>query len=84
MRMIVARVEKRWTVTLETDMEGKEGSLDTVFAEYCSEGTIAPLCMIRRETWRLGMTRTVTMGAEMEGDGDDDDIPRVEPKESSS
>ncbi|KAH8599923.1 alkaline-phosphatase-like protein [Bisporella sp. PMI_857] len=29
------------------------GGSDTVFAEYCGEGTIAPMCMIRRGPWKF-------------------------------
>jgi choline-sulfatase len=33
-------------------LENKSGGSDTVFAEYCGEGTIAPLMMIRRGPWK--------------------------------
>ena len=33
-------------------LENREGGSDTVFAEYCGEGTIAPLMMIRRGPWK--------------------------------
>ena len=33
-------------------LESRVGGSDTVFAEYCGEGTIAPLCMIRRGPWK--------------------------------
>lgn len=34
-------------------LEGRRGGSDTVIAEYCGEGTIAPLCMIRRGPWKF-------------------------------
>lgn len=34
-------------------LENREGGSDTVFAEYCGEGTIAPMCMIRRGDWKF-------------------------------
>jgi choline-sulfatase len=33
-------------------LEGRSGGSDTVFAEYCGEGTIAPMMMIRRGDWK--------------------------------
>ncbi len=33
-------------------LENRTGGSDTVFAEYCGEGTIAPLMMIRRGDWK--------------------------------
>ncbi|XMA20441.1 hypothetical protein WAI453_013232 [Rhynchosporium graminicola] len=33
-------------------LESREGGSDTVFAEYCGEGTIAPMMMIRRGPWK--------------------------------
>ena len=33
-------------------LQGREGGSDTVFAEYCGEGTVAPLMMIRRGPWK--------------------------------
>lgn len=33
-------------------LQQKDGGCDTVFAEYCGEGTIAPLMMIRRGEWK--------------------------------
>ena len=33
-------------------LENRSGGSDTVFAEYCGEGTIAPMCMIRRGHWK--------------------------------
>jgi choline-sulfatase len=33
-------------------LEDRSGGSDTVFAEYCGEGTIAPLMMIRRGPWK--------------------------------
>jgi choline-sulfatase len=33
-------------------LENRAGGSDTVFAEYCGEGTIAPLMMIRRGDWK--------------------------------
>jgi len=34
-------------------LENREGGSDTVFAEYCGEGTVAPLMMIRRGPWKF-------------------------------
>jgi choline-sulfatase len=34
-------------------LKGQDGGNDTVFAEYCGEGTIAPMCMIRRGPWKF-------------------------------
>jgi choline-sulfatase len=34
-------------------LENREGGSDTVFAEYCGEGTIAPLMMIRRGDYKF-------------------------------
>ncbi|KAF8847309.1 choline-sulfatase [Acephala macrosclerotiorum] len=33
-------------------LQGREGGSDTVFAEYCGEGTVAPMMMIRRGEWK--------------------------------
>jgi choline-sulfatase len=33
-------------------LENRAGGSDTVFAEYCGEGTIAPMMMIRRGEWK--------------------------------
>ena len=33
-------------------LENRAGGSDTVYAEYCGEGTIAPLMMIRRGDWK--------------------------------
>jgi choline-sulfatase len=33
-------------------LEDRSGGSDTVFAEYCGEGTIAPMMMIRRGDWK--------------------------------
>ena len=33
-------------------LENRAGGCDTVYAEYCGEGTIAPLMMIRRGDWK--------------------------------
>jgi choline-sulfatase len=33
-------------------LENREGGSDTVFAEYCGEGTVAPMMMIRRGDWK--------------------------------
>ncbi|PBP17953.1 choline-sulfatase [Diplocarpon rosae] len=33
-------------------LENRPGGSDTVFAEYCGEGTIAPMMMIRRGPWK--------------------------------
>lgn len=33
-------------------LENRPGGSDTVFAEYCGEGTIAPMMMIRRGDWK--------------------------------
>jgi choline-sulfatase len=33
-------------------LQNREGGSDTVFAEYCGEGTIAPMMMIRRGAWK--------------------------------
>lgn len=33
-------------------LQDREGGSDTVFAEYCGEGTVAPLMMIRRGPWK--------------------------------
>ena len=33
-------------------LENREGGSDTVFAEYCGEGTVAPMMMIRRGPWK--------------------------------
>ncbi|EPE33551.1 Alkaline phosphatase-like protein [Glarea lozoyensis ATCC 20868] len=33
-------------------LEERSGGSDTVFAEYCGEGTIAPMMMIRRGDWK--------------------------------
>lgn len=38
--------------SLLPQLKGKSGS-DTVFGEYCGEGTIAPLMMIRRGPWKF-------------------------------
>jgi len=50
--------EKLWP-TLPMDgksllphLEEREGGSDTVFAEYCGEGTIAPMMMIKRGPWK--------------------------------
>jgi choline-sulfatase len=34
-------------------LEERDGGSDEVFAEYCGEGTIAPMCMIRRGPWKF-------------------------------
>jgi choline-sulfatase len=34
-------------------LEGRPGGCDTVFAEYCGEGTVAPMMMIRRGAWKF-------------------------------
>lgn len=34
-------------------LESRQGGSDTVFAEYCGEGTIAPTMMIRRGDWKF-------------------------------
>ena len=34
-------------------LENRSGGSDTVFAEYCGEGTIAPMMMIRRGPWKF-------------------------------
>ena len=34
-------------------LESRAGGSDTVYAEYCGEGTIAPMCMIRRGDWKF-------------------------------
>lgn len=34
-------------------LEARQGGSDTVFAEYCGEGTIAPMMMIRRGSWKF-------------------------------
>eukprot|EP01034_Spumella_vulgaris_P027039 gene27039-33700_t len=39
-------------LSLLPHLQGIEGGHDTVFAEYCGEGTIAPLVMIRRGAWK--------------------------------
>jgi choline-sulfatase len=36
-------------------LEGRPGGSDTVFAEYCGEGTIAPMMMIRRGAWKFNI-----------------------------
>jgi choline-sulfatase len=33
-------------------LENRSGGSDTVFAEYCGEGTIAPMMMIKRGSWK--------------------------------
>jgi choline-sulfatase len=33
-------------------LQNRSGGSDTVFAEYCGEGTIAPMMMIRRGAWK--------------------------------
>ncbi|PQE09110.1 choline-sulfatase protein [Rutstroemia sp. NJR-2017a BVV2] len=33
-------------------LQQREGGSDTVFAEYCGEGTVSPLMMIRRGPWK--------------------------------
>jgi hypothetical protein len=33
-------------------LEDRAGGSDTVFAEYCGEGTIAPMMMIKRGSWK--------------------------------
>ncbi|KAH8672578.1 alkaline-phosphatase-like protein [Tricladium varicosporioides] len=33
-------------------LENRPGGSDTVFAEYCGEGTVAPMMMIRRGPWK--------------------------------
>lgn len=33
-------------------LQNVPGGSDTVFAEYCGEGTVAPMCMIRRGPWK--------------------------------
>lgn len=33
-------------------LQDREGGSDTVFAEYCGEGTVAPLMMIKRGPWK--------------------------------
>ncbi|KAH6680634.1 alkaline-phosphatase-like protein [Halenospora varia] len=33
-------------------LENRSGGSDTVFAEYCGEGTVAPMMMIRRGPWK--------------------------------
>ncbi len=38
-------------VSLVPHLQGKSGH-DTVFAEYCGEGTISPMMMIRRGPWK--------------------------------
>src|SRR5579871_5708733 len=38
--------------SLLPQLQGKSGD-DTVFGEYCGEGTIAPLMMIRRGPWKF-------------------------------
>ena len=50
--------EKLWPglpmdgTSLLPHLEGREGGSDTVFAEYCGEGTVAPLMMIKRGPWK--------------------------------
>jgi choline-sulfatase len=50
--------EKLWPglpmdgTSLLPHLEDREGGSDTVFAEYCGEGTIAPMMMIRRGPWK--------------------------------
>lgn len=34
-------------------LENRSGGSDTVFAEYCGEGTVAPLMMIKRGPWKF-------------------------------
>jgi len=34
-------------------LQNLPGGSDTVFAEYCGEGTVAPMCMIRRGPWKF-------------------------------
>jgi choline-sulfatase len=50
--------EKLWPglpmdgTSLLPHLEDREGGSDTVFAEYCGEGTVAPMMMIRRGPWK--------------------------------
>ena len=50
--------EKLWPglpmdgTSLLPHLEDREGGSDTVFAEYCGEGTVAPLMMIKRGPWK--------------------------------
>jgi choline-sulfatase len=39
-------------ISLLPHLENRPGGSDTVFAEYCGEGTIAPMMMIRRAEWK--------------------------------
>lgn len=39
-------------VSMLPHLQGRPGGSDTVFAEYCGEGTVAPMMMIRRGPWK--------------------------------